>query len=154
MTVPPQPGPADPLDLGNLPKLVSELQKIEFKTSEDLLKYAKLTRQIGLELHMRMAMDADVIAAILGRYKGQWYTFGVQSKVRGKLVGAHLKLGAEAVKIFGLAGIKMYSSYLKHFVKPEIEARQKGTRNKADGFTVSEAAAKGSTGTAGGRGAL
>ncbi len=137
------PGPASPIDLNNMPKLVAELCKIEFKTSEDLLRYAKLTRQIGLELHMRMAMDADVIAAILGRYKGRWFTFGVQSKVRGKLVGAHLKLGAEAVKIFGLAGIKMYSSYIKHFVKPEIEAKAKGERNKADGFTISEAASKG-----------
>ncbi|MEV7940871.1 hypothetical protein AB0O82_32680 [Kitasatospora sp. NPDC088264] len=135
--------PASPTDIGNLPQLVTEITKIEFKTSEDLMRYAKLTRQIGLELYMRMSMDADVIAAILGRYKGRWFTFGVQSKVRGKLVGAHLKLGAEAVKIFGLAGIKMYSSYIKHFVKPEIEAKAKGERNKADGFTITETNGKG-----------
>ncbi|MFC9916342.1 hypothetical protein [Streptomyces sp. NPDC127197] len=132
-------GPADSSSVGQLAKLVTDWQKIQITSSEDLYKYGLLVRQIGLEMSMRMAMDADVIAAVLSQYKGKWYTFGVQSKIRGRLVSAHLKVGAEAMRLAGLSGPKMYASFIKHFVKPEIEARDKGKKNGKGAFTIKEA---------------
>lgn len=104
-------------------------------------------------------MDADVVSAILAQYKGKWYTFGVQSKVRGKLVGAHLRVGAQAAKTLGLSGIKMYASFVKHFIQPEVEAERKaregkGANAKKPGFSIGDkarTAGPGRPGEAGGR---
>ncbi|MEV2255900.1 hypothetical protein AB0I94_35990 [Streptomyces sp. NPDC050147] len=125
----------------NLSQLVKQLEKMEFKTDRDLYQYARILRALGLELHMRVAMDADVISAILAQYKGKWYTFGVQSKIRAKLVGAHLKGGASAAKVLGLSGVKMYASFVKHFIQPEVEAEKKareGKGKKKPGFSIGD----------------
>ncbi|MFD7667784.1 hypothetical protein [Streptomyces sp. NPDC059788] len=140
----------------NLAQLVARLEKIEFRTDRDLYNYARILRAIGLELYMRVGMDADMVAAILSQYKGKWYTFGLQSKVRGKLVGAHLRAGAAAAKILGLSGVKMYASFVKHFIKPEIEAEKaarQGKGAKKPGFSIGdkpkgEAGARGEAGEA------
>ncbi|MGW2393941.1 hypothetical protein ACWCYK_31285 [Streptomyces lydicamycinicus] len=129
-------------DVGtNLSQLVTKLEKVEFRTDRDLYTYARILRAIGLELSMRVAMDADVVAAILSQYKGKWYTFGLQSKVRGKLVGAHLRAGASAAKALGLSGVKMYASFVRHFIQPEIEAERKareGKGAKKPGFSIGD----------------
>ncbi|MFF7199169.1 hypothetical protein ACIOC1_34170 [Streptomyces sp. NPDC088197] len=132
----------------NLAQLVQQLEKIEFRTDRDLYQYARILRAIGLELHMRVAMDADMVSAILAQYKGKWFTFGVQSKVRSKLVGAHLKTGASAAKVLGLSGIKMYASFVKHFIQPELDAEKKARegKGKKPGFSIGD---KPSTGSAG-----
>jgi superfamily I DNA and RNA helicase len=125
----------------NLTQLVQQLEKIEFKTDRDLYQYARILRALGLELHMRVAMDADVIGAILAQYKGKWWTFGAQSKIRSKLVAAHLKGGASAAKVLGLSGVKMYASFVKHFIQPEIEAERKareGKGKKKPGFSIGD----------------
>ncbi|MEU3226789.1 hypothetical protein ABZ695_27015 [Streptomyces sp. NPDC006976] len=124
----------------NLSQLVQQLEKIEFTTDRDLYQYARISRAIGLELHMRIAMDADIIAAILSQYKGKWWTFGAQSKIRAKLVAAHLKSGAAAAKVLGLSGVKMYASFVKHFIQPEIEAERKAREGKAKkpGFSIGD----------------
>lgn len=135
----------------NLAQLVKQLENVEFKTDRDLYRYARILRAIGLELHMRVGMDADMVSAILSQYKGKWFTFGLQSKIRGKLVGAHLKGGASAAKVLGLSGVKMYASFVKHFIQPEIEAEKKareGKGAKKPGFSIGDKA-RGSAGRAG-----
>ncbi|MFE6288214.1 hypothetical protein [Streptomyces sp. NPDC057877] len=125
----------------DLHKMIQQLEKIEFKTDRDLYNYAKLLRAIGFELYTRVAFDADMITAILSQYKGKWYTFGLQSKIRAKLVGAHLKAGASAAKVLGLAGVKMYASFVKHFIRPEQEAEaeaRKGKGSKKPGFSIGD----------------
>ncbi|MFF2927175.1 hypothetical protein ACFVTP_33025 [Streptomyces celluloflavus] len=138
----------------NLAQLIAALEKIEFRTDRDLYQYARILRAIGLELNLRIAMDADVVAAILSQYKGKWFTFGVQSKVRGKLVGAHLRGGAAAAKVLGLSGVKMYASFIRHFVQPEIEAEKRARegKGKKTGFSIGDTPkGAGRPGDAGGR---
>lgn len=125
----------------DLIKLIQQLDKIEFRTDRDLYNYARILRAIGMELYMRVGMDADMISAILSQYKGKWYTFGLQSKIRGKLVGAHLKGGASAAKVLGLSGVKMYASFVRHFIQPEKEAEaeaRKGKSGKKPGFSIGD----------------
>jgi hypothetical protein len=123
----------------DLHKMIQQLEKIEFKTDRDLYNYAKLLRAIGFELYTRVAFDADMITAILSQYKGKWYTFGLQSKIRAKLVGAHLKAGASAAKVLGLAGVKMYASFVKHFIRPEQEAEAEARKgSKKPGFSIGD----------------
>ncbi|MCX0241840.1 hypothetical protein [Streptomyces drozdowiczii] len=124
----------------NLSQLIQQLEKIEFTSDRDLYQYARILRAIGMELHMRIGMDADMIGAILAQYKGKWWTFGAQSKIRAKLVAAHLKGGASAAKVLGLSGIKMYASFVKHFIQPEIEAERKARegKGKKPGFSIGD----------------
>ncbi|MFE7614330.1 hypothetical protein [Streptomyces sp. NPDC057496] len=125
----------------NLTQLINQLEKIEFTSDRDLYQYARILRAIGLELHMRIGMDADMVGAILGQYKGKWWTFGAQSKIRGKLVAAHLKGGSSAAKVLGLSGVKMYASFVKHFIQPEIEAERKAREGKGarkPGFSIGD----------------
>ncbi|MFE3995177.1 hypothetical protein ACFXPW_26280 [Streptomyces goshikiensis] len=125
----------------NLSELIKQLEKIEFTSDRDLYQYARILRAIGLELHMRIGMDADMVGAILSQYKGKWWTFGAQSKIRAKLVSAHLKGGASAAKVLGLSGVKMYASFVKHFIQPEIEAERKareGKGAKKPGFSIGD----------------
>ncbi|MFF3177949.1 hypothetical protein ACFVQ0_35620 [Streptomyces sp. NPDC057900] len=124
----------------NLSQLIQQLEKIEFATDRDLYQYARILRAIGLELHMRIGMDADMVGAILSQYRGKWWTFGAQSKIRSKLVSAHLKGGASAAKVLGLSGVKMYASFVKHFIQPEIEAERKAREGKGSkpGFSIGD----------------
>ncbi|MEU9108904.1 MULTISPECIES: hypothetical protein [Streptomyces] len=125
----------------NLGQLIKQLDAIEFKTDRDLHNYAKILRAIGFELYTRLAFDADMISAILSQYKGKWYTFGVQSKIRAKLVSGHLRAGSTAAKVLGLAGVKMYASFVKHFIKPEQEAEaeaRKGKGKSKPGFSIGD----------------
>lgn len=141
----------------NLAALIAKLEKVEFKTDRDLYEYARILRAIGLELTMRVSMDADVVSAILSQYKGKWFTFGLQSKVRGKLVGAHLRVGAQAARTLGLSGVKMYASFVRHFIQPEIEAEKKAREGKGKskpGFSIGDkprADGPGRPGEAGGK---
>ncbi|MFG2220462.1 hypothetical protein ACGFN1_37640 [Streptomyces sp. NPDC048685] len=130
-----------PVSASNLGQLIKQLENIEFKTDRDLYNYAKILRAIGFELYMRIGMDADMVSAILGQYKGKWYTFGVQSKIRAKLVGGHLRAGSTAAKVLGLSGVKMYASFVKHFIRPEQEAEaeaRKGKGKSKPGFSIGE----------------
>ncbi|MFB7258098.1 MULTISPECIES: hypothetical protein [Streptomyces] len=125
----------------NLGQLIKQLDAIEFKTDRDLYNYAKILRAIGFELFLRVGMDADMISAILSQYKGKWYTFGLQSKIRAKLVSGHLMAGAMAAKVLGLSGVKMYASFVKHFIKPEQEAEaeaRKGKGKSKPGFSIGD----------------
>lgn len=137
----------------DLVKLIQQLEKIEFRTDRDLYRYARILRAIGLELYMRVGMDADMVTAILGQYKGKWYTFGLQSKLRAKLVGAHLRGGASAAKVLGLSGVKMYASFVKHFIKPEQEAEAEARKGKGGkgrpGFSIGDKPNSGSAGKPG-----
>jgi hypothetical protein len=125
----------------NLGQLIKQLDAIEFKTDRDLYNYAKILRSIGFELYMRIGMDADMVSAILSQYKGKWYTFGVQSKIRAKLVSGHLRAGSTAAKVLGLSGVKMYASFVKHFIRPEQEAEaeaRKGKGKSKPGFSIGD----------------
>lgn len=122
----------------DLPALVRKWENYEFKNNKDLEVYAELTRTIATEMFLRSHMNARVIQGLLGRYKGRWYHFGVSSKVKARICAAYLKLGAEALKQFGIAAARFSGAFDKHFVQPEREART-GFRKapaRGGGFTI------------------
>jgi hypothetical protein len=121
----------------DLAKLVQAFEDIEFRSNEDIAKYSRITRAIGAELYLRMSFHAAELEARLGKYRGRWYHFGVSSRVRARLVGARLRIGAEGFKAAGVAGVKMHAAFEKHFVQPEREAKGKARHAKARaGFDV------------------
>ncbi|RMI39747.1 hypothetical protein [Streptomyces triticirhizae] len=125
-----------------LMQLVTQLESMEIRTDRDLYRYARLLRAIGIEMSLRISMDADWLAALLSQYRGRWYTFGAEARIRGRLVAGHLKQGGKAAEVLGMAGVKAYAAFQRHFVKPEIEAQQKGRRSQHAGFTITQAEEK------------
>lgn len=120
-------------------RLIYMVERIEIRSDRDILAMAKAINHLGRELHLILGMRAEEINGVLSTYKGKWYTFGASSRVKARLVSAHLKVSAEAAKALGVGALKMAHAFDRHFVKPEQEAKQrrngKSTRRE---FTIGE----------------
>lgn len=116
--------------MADLVKLIQQFQNAELMTSKDVIAYGKLLRQIGNELYLQSYFRADELEAALKNYKGKWYHFGASTRIRAKLVTAHLRIGADGVAAWALSGVKMTHSFHKHFVGPERHARGQARKPK------------------------
>lgn len=112
-------------------RLIYAVERIEIRNDKDILALAKAINHLGRELHLILGMRAEEINGVLSQYKGQWFTFGAASRVKARLVSAHLKVSAEAAKALGVGALKMAWAFDRHFVKPEQEARQRRSGKKA-----------------------
>ncbi|MFF7852567.1 hypothetical protein ACFZDF_34010 [Streptomyces sp. NPDC007910] len=105
-------------------RLIYMVERIEITSDRDILALAKAINHLGRELHLILGMRAEEINGVLSTYKGKWYTFGASSRVRARLVSAHLKVSAEAAKALGVGALKMAAAFNRHFVQPEAEAKR------------------------------
>ncbi|MFE6632596.1 hypothetical protein ACFVNB_35845 [Streptomyces rochei] len=120
-------------------RLIHLVEKIEIRNDKDILALAKAINHLGRELHLILGMRAEEINGVLSQYKGQWFTFGAASRVKARLVSAHLKVSAEAAKALGVGALKMAWAFDRHFVKPEQEAKQRRSGKTArPTFTIGE----------------
>ncbi|MFJ8195213.1 hypothetical protein ACIQ8D_36590 [Streptomyces sp. NPDC096094] len=112
-------------------RLIYLVERIEIRSDKDIYAMAKAINHLGRELHLILGMRAEEINGVLSQYKGHWYTFGAASRVKARLVSAHLKVSAEAAKALGVGALKMAHAFDRHFVKPEQEAKAKRNGKKA-----------------------
>ncbi|MBQ0891316.1 hypothetical protein KBZ94_41535 [Streptomyces sp. RM72] len=120
-------------------RLIHLVERIEIRSDKDILALAKGINHLGRELHLILGMRAEEINGVLSTYKGKWYTFGASSRVKARLVSAHLKVSAEAAKALGVGALKMAHAFDRHFVKPEQEAKAKRNGKTARSqFTIGE----------------
>ncbi|MEV6961891.1 hypothetical protein AB0M97_22350 [Streptomyces sp. NPDC051207] len=120
-------------------RLIYAIERIEFRSDKDILALAKAVNHLGRELYLILGMRAEELNGVLSQYKGKWYTFGTQSRIKARLVSAHLKVSAEAAKALGVGALKMAHAFDRHFVKPEQEAKQKRNGKTArPTFTIGE----------------
>jgi hypothetical protein len=120
-------------------RLIHQIERIEFRNDKDILALAKAINHLGRELHLILGMRAEELNGVLSQYKGKWFTFGAQSRIKARLVSAHLKVSAEAAKALGVGALKMAHAFDRHFVKPEQEAKQKRNGQQArPTFTIGE----------------
>jgi hypothetical protein len=118
-------------------RLIHTVERIEIRSDRDILALAKAINHLGRELHLILGMRAEEINGVLSTYKGKWFTFGASSRVKARLVSAHLKVSAEAAKALGVGALKMGYAFDRHFVKPEQEAkRQRGKKTARREFTI------------------
>lgn len=120
--------------------LIYAIERIDFRSDKDILAMAKAINHLGRELHLILGMRAEEINGVLSTYKGKWYTFGASSRVKARLVSAHLKVSAEAAKALGVGALKMAHAFDRHFVKPEQEAkaRRNGKQAPRKTFTIGD----------------
>ncbi|MEU0705386.1 hypothetical protein ABZ513_31870 [Streptomyces bacillaris] len=121
-------------------RLIYQIERIEFRSNKDIVALAKAINHLGRELHLILGMRAEEINGVLSTYKGKWYTFGASSRVKARLVSAHLKVSAEAAKALGVGALKMAHAFDRHFVKPEQEAkaRRNGKQAPRKTFTIGD----------------
>ncbi|MFD7720741.1 hypothetical protein [Streptomyces sp. NPDC059814] len=131
---------AGPGDRHQGDQMIHLIERIEFKSDKDILALAKAINHLGRELHLILGMRAEEINGVLSTYKGKWYTFGASSRVKARLVSAHLKVSAEAAKALGVGALKMAHAFDRHFVKPEQEAkaRRNGQKSVRKAFTIGD----------------
>jgi len=117
--------------------MISAIERIEFRSEMDIIDLAKAINRLGRELHFTISMRAEEINGVLSTYKGTWYTFGASSRVKARIVSAHLKVSAEAAKALGVGALKMAHAFDRHFVKPEQESRRRksGAQQRRE-FTI------------------
>ncbi|KOG33303.1 hypothetical protein [Streptomyces resistomycificus] len=120
--------------------MISAIERIEFRNEKDIIDLAKAINRLGRELHFIISMRAEEINGVLSTYKGHWYTFGASSRVKARLVSAHLKVSAEAAKALGVGALKMAHAFDRHFIKPEQDARnkQRGAKQARPQFTIGD----------------
>lgn len=133
-------GAAGPEDRHQGDRLIHLVERIEIRSDKDILALAKAINHLGRELHLILGMRAEEINGVLSTYKGKWYTFGASSRVKARLVSAHLKVSAEAAKALGVGALKMAHAFDRHFVKPEQEAkaRRNGKQAPRKQFTIGD----------------
>ncbi|MCA1222197.1 hypothetical protein [Streptomyces sp. 8L] len=108
-------------------RMIWAIERIEFRSNRDIVALAKAINLLGRELHLILGMRAEELQGVLSTYKSPWYTLGSSSKIRARLVAAHLKVTAEAAKALGVGALKMAHAFDRHFVKPEQEAKRRKT---------------------------
>ncbi|MEV7595592.1 hypothetical protein AB0O42_35540 [Streptomyces sp. NPDC089922] len=116
-------GPGSGSDRHQGDRLIYAVERIQISNNRDIVALAKAINYLGRELHLILGMRAEELNGVLSTYKGKWYTFGASSRVKARLVSAHLKVSAEAAKALGVGALKMAAAFDRHFVQPEREAR-------------------------------
>ncbi|MFF7366035.1 hypothetical protein [Streptomyces sp. NPDC008125] len=121
-------------------RMIYAIERIEIRSNKDIVALARAINHLGRELHLILGMRAEEINGVLSTYKGKWYTFGASSRVKARLVSAHLKVSAEAARALGVGALKMASAFDRHFVKPEQEAkaRRNGQKSPRKSFTIGD----------------
>ncbi len=130
-------GPAADRHQGD--RLVRAVERIELRSDKDIVALARAINHLGRELHLILGMRAVELQGVLSQYKGRWYTIGAASRVRARLVAAHLKVSAEAAKALGVGALKMAHAFQRHFVQPEQEAKRKANQKPTrKSFTIGD----------------
>ncbi|MFI2620557.1 hypothetical protein [Streptomyces sp. NPDC018584] len=119
-------------------RMIYALERIEIRSDKDIFALAKAINHLGRELHLILGMRAEEINGVLSTYKGRWYTFGASSRIKARLVSAHLKVSAEAAKALGVGALKMAHAFDRHFIKPEQEAARRPKTPARPTFTIGE----------------
>ncbi|MFI8515355.1 hypothetical protein ACIGHB_29925 [Streptomyces sp. NPDC085460] len=136
-------GPAAPPGPGDRhqgDRMIYLIERIELRSDKDIVALCRAINRLGRELHLILGMRAEEVQGVLSTYRGKWYTFGASSRVRARLVAAHLRVGAEAAKALGVAALKTAHAFDRHFVAPEREAKQRarGQKPAKKTFTIGE----------------
>ena len=116
--------------------MITAIERIEFRGEKDIIDLAKAVNRLGRELHFIISMRAEEINGVLSTYKGKWYTFGASSRIKARLVSAHLKVSAEAAKALGVGALKMAHAFDRHFIKPEQDAKRQRSNTRRREFTI------------------
>ncbi|MEU5902673.1 hypothetical protein [Streptomyces venezuelae] len=119
-------------------RMIHLVERIEIRNDKDIMALAKAINHLGRELHLILGMRAEEINGVLSTYKGRWFTFGTSSRIKARLVSAHLKVSAEAAKALGVGALKMAHAFHRHFVQPEQEAARRPKKTPAPTFTIGD----------------
>lgn len=99
---------------------VTDLQAIELTSTSGLQKYVEAARTLALAFGSELDFAAAELAAALARTKGNPWLLGLDAKVAGRIVAAHLARAAELQRGAAAEAIKAWRVFTQRFA-PAIE---------------------------------
>jgi hypothetical protein len=99
----------------------------EFTDNLAIRDYCNRLRLVSHHLGVEVAIAAAELQAALGQIPGNQFALGLDSRVRARLVAAHLHRAAEAQTAAAAAAVRAYASFRKHF-QPELAAVNRNSR--------------------------
>lgn len=101
------------------------LGQVEFKDNNDLHAYTLRLRKILRILSQEAAFAADELQARLATVPGAKAALGIDSRIRARIVAAHLRVASDLLRIAAGQTAKCYAAFLKHYA-PELDEVHKG----------------------------
>lgn len=101
----------------------------EFGSTTQLREYINNGRAIVRPLYHELHVASEELIAVLSHVKSvNPHAFGLDSRVRARIVGAHLRRSGEAMEAASVSLVKCYMSFRKHYVDELQKAPQRQRR--------------------------
>ena len=100
-------------------RTISELADVEFEGSlgAAFYAYSQELQTLGRRLAFELEMGASDSQAMMSRLHGHPLLFGVDARIRARIVAKRLKRGQNLAKGLITEGRKFHKDYEKHFLK-------------------------------------
>jgi hypothetical protein len=100
----------------------------EFGSTSQLRDYINNGRAIVRPLYHELHVASEELIAVLSHVKSvNPSAFGLDSRVRARIVGAHLRRSADAMEAASVSLVKCYMSFRKNYVN-ELQSAPKPRR--------------------------
>jgi hypothetical protein len=102
----------------------------DFGSTSQLRDYINNGRLIVRPLYHELHVASEELIAVLSHVKSaNPHAFGLDSRVRARIVGAHLRRAGEAMETANSSLVKCYMSFRKHYTN-ELQAAPKAKRRE------------------------
>ncbi|AOS65006.1 hypothetical protein [Actinoalloteichus hymeniacidonis] len=96
----------------------NRLGEPEFFSTSSIKEYCTKGRDLLRPLHHELAVSAEEMQVVLT------YVPGVDSRVRARLVAAHLRRASAAVEVANLEIVRTFLSFQRHFTQELSQAKR------------------------------
>lgn len=106
----------------------------EFFASSHIHDYCNNVRTLMRPLVSELHVSAEELEAALKHVRSvNPHAFGLDSKVRARLVAAHLRRASEAAEVICASAVRTYLSFRKHYVAEiDMTAKNRGRNFQFD----------------------
>jgi hypothetical protein len=94
----------------------------EFFSTTAIRDFCNKGRNMLRPLHNELHISAEELQAVLKHISSaNPSVFGLDSRVRAKLVARHMHHAADAIEVASTSLVRVYASFRQHYVKPMSE---------------------------------
>lgn len=103
----------------------------EFFSTTAIRDFCNKGRYLLRPLHNELHISAEELQAVLKHITSvNPSVFGLDSRVRAKLVAKHMHHAADAIEVASTSLVRVYASFRQHYVKPMSERDRSLPRRK------------------------
>jgi truncated hemoglobin YjbI len=91
----------------------------EFYSTSQIRDFCNRARQLMRPLHNELHISAEELQAVLKHVaSANPQVFGLDSRLRARLVARHMHHAAEAIEVATVSVVRCYASFRQHYVTP------------------------------------